>query len=203
MSVLGNMVKKATSFGTKGFIIGALAGAVIGLCALIVVTAAFSGAPIVGTLAAQATEKGVLGMLGSGAALVKEGFSMLEFSHYAIAAAFGAAGGSVLGATAGIATGAVYGAATDTSNPLPNLMEKAAHNITEKTPALANAITSKVLMKETSQTSVAPVAESAPSPVSHAPELASAQTQSPPVSFRDRYNARQAQQEPETAVASR
>lgn len=127
-----NAKKKAMEFAATGFVVGAVLGAglALGLVGILIgLTAGISpaGAATASAFAEEALSSWLPLTLigGTGAAL-------------------GAAAGSLLGYIGGSA----YGSLTDVENPGSFTVSAAAHKITEKAPALANAITANVIHKE-------------------------------------------------------
>lgn len=161
MGMWANAVKKATSFGTKGFIYGAAIGAVLAVAALAVGAAVMYGLGISEIVVTEASKAGTIGMLDTARRLITLGAKEMTFGTFAQFAGAGAIMGAGVGGASGAALGGVYGAATDESNPMPKLVKNTAHRITEKIPVLAKAIAREVEQKERLENLAAPSAADA------------------------------------------
>lgn len=146
MSTWGNATKKAGSFGVKGFLYGALAGAVAGVLVFLIAASITYGIGAGELVAQQIAATGWEGVVQMGSTAMETTAKTFSLGTFAKVAAWGAGVGSALGSACGILCGGVYGAVTDEQNPAPNLVAKIAHKITDKSPALANAITKDVML---------------------------------------------------------
>lgn len=212
MSMWQNAAKHAKSFGIKGFLYGAVIGAVVGVAALLMVAGAVSTLGALGIVSSTIAGGGALEMAGAGAQILANGLAAIDLPLVAAIGGGGAVAGSVIGAVGCATAGGIYGAAVDETNPLPRVLDATANKIISKTPELAKAIAHKVSLQEeasqqlAAQGGVQAAAVEAPVITQSVAEAPATQTnytkQQPAVSFQERVVATQAK-EAELAAAQR
>lgn len=202
MSMWNNVKKHGKSFALKGFVYGAIAGAlIVGATCLMGASVLYALSEIgaSGVLEAMGGAAGVTaeGAAGASGGIMLGGAKILSASFLAPMMGFGAAVGSFLGAAGGAAAGSAYGAVTDEGNPLPKVVEVAANKIVNKSPQLAKVVATKVEMQEAASAQLAAqggvqVPKDAPMIT---PRVTIPEVKKPSASFQDRVTAQASTQE--------